>query len=115
MDYDTKHLQQVFAAAVPDQELSYRPMFGGILVYAAGRPLATLSNMGLGLKMCGPDHAVLLGMEGAERLRYDMNAPLSKLYVVVPRAMLEDTDLLRTWILRAIAALPASKPRRKRF
>jgi TfoX/Sxy family transcriptional regulator of competence genes len=114
MDYDTKNLQQVFTAAVPDQELTYRPMFGGILVYAGGRPLASLSNMGLGLKMCGPDHAVLLGMKGAERLRYDMNAPLSKSYVVVPRAMLEDTDLLRSWILRAMAALPAFKPKRKR-
>ena len=113
MSYDTKHLQQVFAGAVPDQELSYRPMFGGILVYAGGRPLASLSNMGLGLKMCGPDHAVLLGLKGAERLRYDMNAPLSKSYVVVPRSMLEDTDLLRSWILRAMSALPAAKPKRK--
>jgi TfoX/Sxy family transcriptional regulator of competence genes len=114
MDYNPKHLQRVFAAAVPDQELSFRPMFGGILVYAGGKPLASLSNMGLGLKMCGPDHAVLLGMMGAERLRYDPDAPLSKTYVVVPRSMLENTDLLRSWILRAMAALPAAKPKRKR-
>lgn len=88
-------------------------MFGSILVYAGGQPLASLSNMGLGLKMCGPDHAVLLGMKGAERLRYDPDAPLSKTYVVVPPSILVDADSLRTWILRAIAGLAAAKPKRK--
>ncbi len=88
-------------------------MFGGILAYAGGKPLASLSDMGLALKLDGADHAALLAMEGAERLRYDPNAPLSKTYVVVPSGMLDDADLLRSWILRAIAGLPAVKAKRK--
>ncbi|MFC0502382.1 hypothetical protein [Asaia krungthepensis] len=37
--------------AAPD--LSFRPMFGGIMGYAGGRVFASLSNIGLALKMNG--------------------------------------------------------------
>jgi TfoX/Sxy family transcriptional regulator of competence genes len=98
-------------AAVPDLELNYRPMFGGILAYEHGRPLASLSEMGLALKMHGAGHTELLAIAGAEKLRYDANAPLSKTYVVVPDTMLTDPETLRGWTLRAIAGLPARKPK----
>lgn len=110
MPHDPKRLQQVFAtAAPPDLELSFRPMFGGILAYAAGLPLGSLSDVGLALKLAGAEHAALLAVKGAKRLRYAPDQPESKTYVCVPEAMFENLDVLRDWIARAAAGL---KPRK---
>ena len=111
MAHDPKAVQITMAAAVPDQELLFRPMFGGIMVYAAGRPLAALFHAGLALKMHGSEHAALLAVDGAARWQFEPKAPLSKTYIVLPDAILRDTDLLRGWILRAIAVLPPAKPK----
>ncbi len=108
MAHDPKALQAILAGCVPDQELVFKPMFGGILAYHAGRPLASLSDMGLALKFTGADHEAALALPGAHRLRYEPDAPLSKTYVVLPL----DIDL-RPWALRAIQNLPAAKPKRK--
>ena len=114
MAHDPKELQAIVAdAAPPDLELIFKPMFGGVLVYAEGRPLATLSNVGIGLKAPGPLFAEFLAAPGAAPFRYEPKAPASKSYVHVPEAMLADRDALRSWIARAAAAL-ASEPRPKR-
>lgn len=114
MDHDPKHLQQVMqTAAPPDLDLSFRPMFGGILAYLDGKAFATLSNVGLALKLAGADHAELLTLPGAMPLRYEPNSPPSKSYVTVPEAMLKDPDALRPWIARGAAGLAkiVKKPR----
>jgi TfoX/Sxy family transcriptional regulator of competence genes len=109
MTNDLKTLQALMALAVPDRELLFRPMFRLIMVYAAGRPLAALTQAGLALKMHGEDHAALLAIVNATRWQYDGNAPLSKNYIVLPDDILHDTERLRAWTLRAIAGLPPAK------
>jgi TfoX/Sxy family transcriptional regulator of competence genes len=111
---DPKTLQKIMASAAPDLEILFRPMFGVILAYVGGRPLAALSGAGLALKVFGADQAALLTLEGAAKWRYDARAPLSKSYVVVPAEMLQDARKLRSWILRAAAGLPAVTPRTRR-
>jgi TfoX/Sxy family transcriptional regulator of competence genes len=114
MEHDPKRLQAVLQqAAPPDLPLLFRPMFGGIMGYAGGKPFASLSNVGLALKLGGADHAALLAQPGAAALRYEPDQPASKSYVVVPDAMLSDPALLRPWIARSAANLPAAKPRRR--
>ena len=110
--HDPKALQAILTqAAPPDLELSFRPMFGGIMGYADAKVFASLSNVGLALKLTGADREALLIEPGARPLQYEPDQPPSKTYVVVPEAMLSDADALRRWIIRCAAAL-TSKPKR---
>ena len=112
MAHDPKALQTTLErAAPPDLELAFRPMFGGIMSYAAGKVFASLSDIGLALKLSGEDRQVLLAVGGAKPLQYEPDQPPSKSYVVVPDSMLSDADELRTWVMRSAAALPASSAR----
>jgi TfoX/Sxy family transcriptional regulator of competence genes len=104
------------SAAPPDLELRFRPMFGGIGVYAGGRMFCSLSDVGLALKLAGADHEELLKMRGAKALQYEPSMPPSKTYVVVPVAMLGDRKALCAWVSRSAAAArlaPARKPRKR--
>lgn len=117
MEHDPKQLQALMeAAGPPDLELGFRPMFGGIMGYAAGRPFASLSNVGLALKMAGADHAALSEVPGVEPLRYEPDDPPSRTYLLLPEAMLSDPDSLRAWIARSAAGLkpPAGSAGRRR-
>jgi TfoX/Sxy family transcriptional regulator of competence genes len=101
------------AAAPPDLELRFRPMFGGIMAYANDKPLASLSNVGLAVKAPPALMAEFLSEPGAVPLRYEPDAPVSKSYVVAPPAVLADREALRDWIVRAVAGLAAAaKPKR---
>jgi TfoX/Sxy family transcriptional regulator of competence genes len=56
VEHDSNGLQAIMeAASPPDLELGFRSMFGGIMGYAAGQAFASLSNVGLALKMTGAD------------------------------------------------------------
>jgi len=106
MPHDPKRLRDIMSdAAPPELELAFRPMFGGIMAYAEGRPFASLSDMGMAIKAKGPLMAEFLAEAGARPLRYRPEAPPSKSCVIVPDAMLDDRDALQDWIARAAAAL----------
>jgi TfoX/Sxy family transcriptional regulator of competence genes len=116
VEHDPKKLKSVMeAASPPDLELGFRPMFGGIMGYAAGQAIASLSNVGLALKMTGADHSALSEVPGVKPLRYEPDDPPSKTYLLLPDAMLSDRDSLRTWIARSAAGLKPTtrKPRKK--
>jgi len=106
----------VEAAAPPDIELRFKPMFGGIGVYADGRMCISLSDVGLALKLGEADRARLLKLKGAKPLQYEPDAPPSKSYVVVPGSMLTDRAALGRWIAASAAfarAALAKKSRRR--
>jgi TfoX/Sxy family transcriptional regulator of competence genes len=106
MEHDPKRLREIMAdAAPPELELAFRPMFGGIMAYAEGKPFASLSNVGLALKVKGPLFAEFLAAVGAQPLRYVPDAPPSKSYALVPDEMLDDREALQSWMARAAAAL----------
>ena len=115
MAHDPKQLQAILrAAAPPDLDLTFRPMFGGILAYVDGKAFASLFDGGLGLKLAGADHAEFSALPGAKPLQYEPNSPPSKSYVVVPEAMLADPMALRPWIVRGAEGLKkiVKKPRK---
>ena len=116
MEHDPKALQAVMeAASPPDLELAFRPMFGGIFGYADGKAFASLSNVGLALKMTGADHVALSAVPDVKPLRYEPDDPPSKTYLLLPEAVLSDADSLRSWIARSAAGLKpkTTKPRKK--
>jgi TfoX/Sxy family transcriptional regulator of competence genes len=116
MAHDPKALQAICVrAAPPDLELTFKPMFGGIMGYAEGKVFASLSDVGLAFKLSGTDREDLLAIAGSKPLQYEPGQPPSKSYVVVPDAMLSDVASLRTWMSRCFAGLaPKSPHSRKR-
>ena len=116
MVHDPKILPAVLeAASPPDLELGFRPMFGGIFGYAAGQAFASLSNVGVALKMTGANHLALSEVLDVKPLRYEPDDPPSKSYLLLPDAMLSDPDSLRMWVARSAAGLKpkTKKPRKK--
>ena len=96
------------AQDIPTLELSFREMFGGVMIYSSGRPFASLSEPGLALKLNESDRQALLQEPGAQPLRHDGEAP-SKQYVVVPVHILADSEQLGPWLERSasfVASLP---------
>lgn len=115
MEHDPKLLQaRLTDAAPPDVDFTFRPMFGGIMAYAEAKPFASLSNVGLAIKLFGDDREALLALPGAVPLRYEPDDPPSKTYVVVPEALLADPDAFRPWLIRCIAALPTPRSRKRK-
>ncbi len=113
MPHDPKALQKTMQAAMPPHvDWRFKPMFGGIGVYADDRMCVSLSDIGLAVKLAGDDHAALLKHKGAKPLQYEPGAPVSKTYVVVPDAMLSDRKTLGHW-LAAAAQQAAAAPARK--
>ncbi len=115
-----EEMQDQLSAAVEtlnlDGGLSFKAMFGGVSGYMEGRVFASLSNRGLALKLSPSDQTALL-QQGAQRLRYEPDAPESKQYIVVPGAMQTDAEALAVWVKRSaeyVAALPAPKPKPKK-
>jgi TfoX/Sxy family transcriptional regulator of competence genes len=116
MPHDPRALQtQLEAAAPPHVDWRFRPMFGGIGVYANDKMCVSLSDVGLAVKLGAADQAALLKLKGAKRLQYEPSSPPSKSYIVVPDAMLADRKTLGHWLALSadfVAAAPAKKPRK---
>ena len=112
MASDPKKLQAHLARVAPDLPLVFKPMFGGILAYADGKPVASLSDRGLALKLSSPAlQEELLTMKGATRLIYEPGQPPSKTYIVVPPSLLKDRAALHTWLLKSVDCNKASPKR----
>jgi TfoX/Sxy family transcriptional regulator of competence genes len=95
-------------------ELRFRAMFGGLSGYIGSRVFASMSNVGLALKLSEVDQAGLLAIEGAERLRYEPSMPPSKQYIVVPASIRSEDTALAHWTSRSVEyvlTLPAPKPK----
>ncbi len=105
-------LQARMLAAAPDIELSFRRMFGGIMGYAAEVVFASLSDVGLALKLSGAEHARALALPGAKPLQYEPDAPVSKSYVVLPADVVADSNLLHEWIVTSVNNLKSKPPGR---
>ena len=112
MASDPKRLQAQLEAAVPDVPLTFRPMFGGILAYADGKPVASLSDVGLALKLTPDDQEALLKSKGAKRLQYEPGQPPSKSYIVVPPSLMKDAVALHDWVLKSVECIKSSQKHR---
>lgn len=99
-----------------DGDLTFKPMFGGVCAYHGGRVFASLSNIGLALKLPPQAQNELLALPAAKRLRYEPDAPESKSYVVVPPTMQETPDTLAVWVRQSVdfvQSQPAPRARKR--
>lgn len=113
MPHVPAELQKKMQAAMPAHvDWRFKPMFGGIGVYANDKMCVSLSDIGLAVKLTGADYEALLKLKGAKPLQYEPGAPVSKTYVVVPDAMLSDAKALGHW-LAVTAAQAAAAPSKK--
>jgi TfoX/Sxy family transcriptional regulator of competence genes len=109
-------LRKKMEAAVPaNVDWRYKPMFGGIGVYANDRMCVSLSDVGLAVKLGNASQAQLLKLRGARRLQYEPSMPPSKTYIVVPEVMLSNPMVLGRWLAKSAieaAVAPAREPRK---
>jgi TfoX/Sxy family transcriptional regulator of competence genes len=114
MPHRPADLQKKMEAAAPaNVDWRYKPMFGGIGVYANDRMCVSLSDVGLAVKLGDASQAELLKLKGARRLQYEPSMPPSKTYIVVPDTMLSNPRALGRW-LAISAAEAAAAPGKKR-
>jgi TfoX/Sxy family transcriptional regulator of competence genes len=113
-------LQEQLRAAVaviePRLEVVFRPMFGGACGYVKGRVFASVSDVGLALKLPATVQEDFL-REGAKRLQYQPDMPPSKHYLVVPARFREDAEALAEWARHSIdhvLAQPAPRAKRRK-
>ncbi len=108
-------LAPLAARLAPGTKLEFKHFFSGAALYAGGRICITLTPAGLAMKLPEADRAALR-KRGAKPLRYFPKAPIKKDYVVLPRAVRDNTRSLRSWARKSVeyaVSLPAAK-RRKR-
>ena len=99
-----------------DVEMKHKPMFGGVCSYADERVFASLSNVGLGLKLSPGDRDELLKIEGAKPVQYEPDMPPSKSYFIVPESVRESREQFAAWVeksVKFVLALPAPKKKSK--
>lgn len=109
--------QLVAAATSFALELEFKPMFGGACAYVKSRIFASLSNVGLALKLSPTAQTELLKLEDAKRLQYETDSPPSKQYIVVPPEVWTDERDLAVWLKQSVdfvMAQPAPKSKRKK-
>ena len=102
--HDPKQLQtkveEAAATVVFPGELSFKPMFGGITGYIGDRNFASLSDIGLALKMSPTDIQTALN-QGGKMLQYEPDAPVSKTSVVLSEKVLNDKDALAEELVKS--------------
>ena len=101
---------------LPSRELGFKALFGGECAYVNGRVCASLSNVGLALKIDAATANSWLE-RGGKWLQYADDAPVSKSYVVVAPLVLGDEEELARRVeksVRFVLTAPTLKARKKK-
>lgn len=101
------------ARASATLDLSFRPMFGGIMVYASGKPFASLSATAVSIKVAGADRDELLQL-GAAPLQHPGEQP-SKQYVTLPKQIVDDEAHLVAWLERSAERAPRPPQKKPKY
>ncbi len=98
----------------PEFEVRFRAMFGGAGAYAYEQMFASLSNVGLALKLPAQAQEELLEVRGAKRLQYDDSMSPSKQYIVVPDNICADTKQLGVWVGKSLEYVSSLSPKKRK-
>ncbi len=110
-----EQLKEAAALITPPVTLSFKSMFGGMCGYWGELVFASLSDVGLALKLAQSDQEELLQIPGALRLRYDDKAPPSKQYILIPQNLRKDAKTLSAWLERSLEYVrDHHKPKKKK-
>lgn len=82
--------------------LECKHFFGGAALYVNGKICASLTPVGFAIKLPEEARNNLMKQEGAKPLRYFPAGPVKKDYVVLPKNILNDVNVLRHWVTLSI-------------
>jgi TfoX/Sxy family transcriptional regulator of competence genes len=119
---DNDSLREILSKVTPPEaEVEFKKMFGGLMAYTHGRVFASISNVGLALKLDKAVHEEMV-KAGGNYLQYEEGQVPNKQYLTVSAAMLADPTQLSPWVKKSldfVMTLPApvkkeKKPRAKK-
>ena len=108
-------LVELFGALQPEVGGQPRKMFGYPCAFENGQLFTGLFADTMFVRLGEKDRAALLKLKGAEPFAPMKGRPM-KQYVVLPPAMLEDEEAIKSWMTRALEyaqSLPPKKASRK--
>lgn len=95
--------------------LECKHFFSGAALYANGKICISLTPVGFAIKLPEESRNALLKQKGTKPLRYFPEGPIKKDYVILPKPILNDVEVLRHWVklcIEHVASLP--EPVRKK-
>ena len=113
-----ERLSALVSTAVPRTprgvHLQCKHFFSGAALYVNGEICASLTPVGLAVKLPEPSRTRLVSTGRGRPLRYFPAGPIKKEYVALSRAILENPLQLRRWLTGSIAyvaghSLPAKR------
>lgn len=107
-------MEQATARRFKDVDIECKHFFSGAAVYADGRICISLTPVGFAIKLPENSRDLLLKEKGTKSLCYFSKGPIKKDYVVLPKAMLNDIKVLRSWVKITVEyVLTLPKPKKK--
>ena len=110
-------MKQTTPGNVKGVSLERKHFFSGAAVYANGRICMSLTPVGFAIKLPEKSRSALIEQQGAKQLRYFPKGPIKKDYVVLPKAILNNTRALRRWVKASVehaASLPSPLKKRNK-
>ncbi|MBN8638751.1 MAG: TfoX/Sxy family protein [Anaerolineae bacterium] len=110
---------EAWVGQIPDiqPDLIYKDMFGGVLIYTAGKPFAVFIDDYVALKLPDEQRAEILKEAAANDPGYNPDTPVSKNYVKLPPSIVSADEKVTYWIEDSIryvqTLMPAKKKKRK--
>jgi TfoX/Sxy family transcriptional regulator of competence genes len=111
LDRLSAEVQLADSKALRGVDLACKHFFSGAALYANGKMCASLTPVGFAIKLPQRTRAALLKQRKARRLRYFVNGPVKKEYVVLGRAIADDPVRLGHWLTKSIAYVASSEGR----
>jgi len=105
-------MKKTTARRFKNVNIECKHFFSGAAVYADGRICISLTPVGFAIKLPENSRDQLLKEKGTKSLRYFPKGPIKKDYVVLPKAMLNDIKVLRSWVkitIEYVLTLPKPK------
>ena len=95
-------------------DLDVKHFFSGAAAYADGHIFVSLTPAGFALKLPSDLRNELLKEKETMQLRYFSKSPIKKDFVVLPKKILDDKDVLCFWVEKSIEfVLTLPKPNKK--
>ena len=103
LDQLARMIDRATSGRIGDVTLSCKHFFSGAAVYANGRICASFTPAGFAMKLPKESRDTLLKQADAKPLRYFVNGPVKKEYVVLPDVLIDDPSRLRGWLEISVA------------